>query len=110
MDWATFTGYFDWWLFIAVLILILGGIVSYWHKFNVPILIGTVAISVLFAVWGSNFYAITMKPFVDYLRFGGSIGWHNYGSMIYFIGFLTVVSVAIINIFMSKRGDPRVWK
>lgn len=110
MDWATFTGYFDWWFFIAVLILGLSALVSYWHKLSIPLLIGAIAFSSVLAVWGSDFYSIALKPTLDYFRFGGSLGLHNVGSLLYTIGFFAVIGVALINILMSDRGNARSWK
>ena len=110
MDWATFTSYFDWWFFIGALLLTLSFFVAFWHKLNIPLLLSASAISILLAIWGANFYDLTMAPAIDAIRYGGSFGFHNIGSLIYLIGFLMVVSVAAINIFTSTRGKPRVWK
>lgn len=109
-DLTTISQYFDYWFFIGMVILLLSLILSYWHNFNLPLTISAIAFSALLAVWGSNFYDITLKPFIDYLRFGGSIGLHNYGSMIYTIGFFAVLIVSAWNIINSPRGNPRDWK
>lgn len=109
-DLSAITQYIDIWLFVALFVLFIGMALALWHRLNIPIIIffGTIAGGL--AVWGSEFYNITMKSGLDYVRYGGGFTATSGASLIFVIGFFAVIIMGIINILISYRGNVEFWQ
>lgn len=110
MNFSVITQYLDIWLFFGLFILFIGISLSLWHRLNIPIIIFFGTLAGGFAIWGSEFYNITMKAGFDYLRYGGELSGTATASIIFIVGFFGVIVMAIINILLSYQGDAEFWK